>query len=390
VSLLTGSVDPHYQWGLLSGLLSQGIAVELIGSDAMSTAEVVTRPGVKFLNFRGDQSPNASIAGKIGRVLRYYLRLVTYAARTRSKVFHIQWPNKFVYFDRTILNIYYKLVGKKLVLTAHNINDRQRDGGDTAINRFTLRMSYSIVDRIIVHTRKMRDSLISDYRVKGDKIWIVPHGINSVIPLSSTTRDECRSALGIGNDEKVLLFFGNIAPYKGLEYLILALDDWRKKGAEGFILLVAGRVRADSARYWNKVERLIVERNLEQHVLVRREFIHDHEIELYCKGADVMVLPYTEIFQSGVLFVSYRFGLPVIAADVGSFSEDIVVGTTGFLCKPQDPSDLAAKIDIYFRSELYRKLEQRRSAIMLLANSKYSWEAIGKKTCDVYRSVLAE
>ena len=62
-------------------------------------------------------------------------------------------------------------------------------------------------------------------------------------------------------------------------------------------------------------------------------------------------------FQSGVLFLGYNFGLPVIASDVGSLREDIVEGKTGFVCKPRDPIDLAKEIERYFSSELYRRLD---------------------------------
>ena len=76
-------------------------------------------------------------------------------------------------------------------------------------------------------------------------------------------------------------------------------------------------------------------------------------MELYIKAAGVLVLPYVHIFQSGVPFLAYSFGLPVIATDVGTLRQDIVEGRTGFVCRPQDSSDLARTIDKYFESELF-------------------------------------
>src|SRR6202043_640122 len=93
------------------------------------------------------------------------------------------------------------------------------------------------------------------------------------------------------------------------------------------------------------------------------EFVPDGETELYFKAADVLVLPYTHIFQSGVLFLGYNFGLPVIASDVGSLKEDIVEGKSGFVCKPRDPADLVKRIEDYFSSELYQQLAMRRQDI---------------------------
>ena len=76
-------------------------------------------------------------------------------------------------------------------------------------------------------------------------------------------------------------------------------------------------------------------------MLLRDGFILDDETELYLKAADVLVLPYRYIYQSGVLFLGHSFGLPVIAADVGCLKDEIVEGQTGFIFRPEDPVDLA-------------------------------------------------
>ena len=116
----------------------------------------------------------------------------------------------------------------------------------------------------------------------------------------------------------------------------------------------------------------------------------DADTEIYFKAADVVVLPYTHIFQSGVLFLGYNFGLPVIASDVGSLKEDIVEGRTGFVCNPRDSVDLAKSIETYFSSALYRQLETRRKEIQAFANEKYSWSKVGEITRAVYRSLVAQ
>src|SRR5205823_6987669 len=112
--------------------------------------------------------------------------------------------------------------------------------------------------------------------------------------------------------------------------------------------------------------------------------IPDEETELYFKAADVLVIPYTHIFQSGVLFLGYGFGLPVIAADVGTLKEEIVEGETGFVFKAQDSCDLAEVIGCYFGSELFRNLENRRANIREYANNRYSWDKVTAITMDVY------
>jgi D-inositol-3-phosphate glycosyltransferase len=109
---------------------------------------------------------------------------------------------------------------------------------------------------------------------------------------------------------------------------------------------------------------------------------------LYFKSADVMVLPYKDIFQNGVLFLAYSIGLPVIAADVGSFRKDIIEGRTGFFCRPCDPADLATLIEMYFRSDLFNNVGRHRQEIQRYTNARYSWDTVGEMTRKVYVELL--
>jgi glycosyltransferase involved in cell wall biosynthesis len=89
-----------------------------------------------------------------------------------------------------------------------------------------------------------------------------------------------------------------------------------------------------------------------------------------------------------VLFLAYSFGLPVIASDVGSLREDVVEGETGFICRPEDPLDLAKKIERYFASSLYRNLDSRRGQIREYIQERHSWDAVGERTRSVYAEAL--
>jgi len=119
-------------------------------------------------------------------------------------------------------------------------------------------------------------------------------------------------------------------------------------------------------------------------ITLKFQFIPDREMEIYLKGGDVLVLPYKDIFQSGVLFLAYTFGLPVVATDVGSFREEIVEGKTGFICKPGDPADLAKSLETYFLSDIYANLHTRRQDIKDYANTVHSWDAVAELTHNAY------
>ena len=94
----------------------------------------------------------SALSGKAVRLSTYYLRLLKYAVVAKPRIFHILWNNKFELFDRTLLMLYYRLLGRRVVLTAHNVNAAKRDGRDSLLNRLTLWVQYRLSDHIFVHT----------------------------------------------------------------------------------------------------------------------------------------------------------------------------------------------------------------------------------------------
>jgi D-inositol-3-phosphate glycosyltransferase len=386
VALLTGGADRPYAFGLATALIPKGAALDLIGSDELDCPEFRGKPGVNFLNLRGNQQPDTSFVRKVSRVLLYYAKLIRYAATAKPRIFHILWNNKFEAFDRTLLTLYYKLLGKRIVLTAHNVNAGTRDSNDTSLNRLTLRIQYRLADAIFVHTEKMKLEMIEELGVHAGRITVIPFGINNAVPNTCLTPSEARRRLGIREGERAILFYGHIAPYKGLEYLIAAFRQVQSR-RNGYRLIIAGRPK-NCAGYWRTIQETIREEVQEGRILLRAEFIPDEETEVYFKAADALVLPYRSIYQSGVLFLGHSFGLPVLAADVGSLKDEIVEGQTGFVFRPEDPADLAKAIERYFTSDLYSELNSRRQGIRAYATERHSWDVVGELSMSVYASLL--
>ena len=387
VAILTGGGDRPYAIGLAGSLLGSGIPFDFIGSDDLDSPELHDDPRVRFLNLRGDQNPDAPFGQKIGRILTYYARLIRYATTSRAPIFHILWNNKLEYLDRTLLMLFYRICGKRLVFTAHNVNIRKRDGNDSWLNRWTLRVQYRLVSHILVHTEQMKRELQCDFSVDAAKMSVIPFGINNTVPDTDLTRAEARKRLGLSADEQVALFFGNIAPYKGLEDLVTAFEQLVPANPK-LRLVIAGRPKGESS-YWQRIQEKIRANGLGSSVVERIEYVPDADTEIYFKAADVVVLPYRHIFQSGVLFLGYNFGLPAIATDVGSLSDDVIEGETGLICKPRDAIDLADCIRKYFSSTLYRQLDLRRREIRNFAQERYSWTKVGEIARSVYQSLLA-
>lgn len=386
VSLLTGGADEPYAYGLSTGLMSKGVSLDLIANDDLDRLEFHGDSRVNFLNLRGDQRPDVSVLTKILRVSAYYARLIRYAATAQPRIFHILWNNKFELFDRTILMAYYKVLGKKIVLTAHNINAAKRDRRDSRLNRVTLRIQYKLSDHTFVHTEKMKRELVDEFDVPETRVTVIPFGINNAVPNSQLTSGEARQLLSIAGGEKVILFFGNIAPYKGLEDLIAALKRIGSSRSD-YRLIIAGKPKGDD-RYWASIQRAIHEDLATCRVQLRADYIPDSETELYFKAADVLVLPYRYIYQSGVLFLGHSFGLPVLAADVGSLKDEIVEGKTGFVFRSEDPTDLARTIEKYFDSDLYLNLKSRRQEIREYAIQRHSWDVVSHITTGIYTDLL--
>jgi len=321
------------------------------------------------------------------QVLQFYARILIYTARTKNKIFHLLWNNKFQFFDRTFLMLYYKILGKKVVFTAHNVNAGKRDSNDSLLNRFTLKIQYALCDRIFVHTQKMKREMLDDFGVPERAVTVIPFGINNSLPDSNLSPTEARQRLGIAPGERTILFFGNIRPYKGLEYLV---DAFNRLDPGKYRLVIAGEAKKGTETYLSDIQLAIDRAGTRPQIIQKLEYISDEETELYFKAADVSVLPYTIVFQSGVLLLAYSFGLPVIATDVGSLAEDIVPGQTGLVCRPQDSEDLARAIREYFGSDLYHSLPSRRQEIRNYALERFSWERVAEITRTVYTDLLLE
>lgn len=382
ISLFTAGKDATYALGLTRHLVALGCEVDFIGSDELTPAGLPDTSRIHFFNLRGEVRENTGLGQKIRRVLVYYGRLIRYAATAQPKVFHILWVNKLEWFDETVLMIYYKLLGKKICFTAHNINKGKRDGHDTLLNRLALKIQYRLCDHIFVHTGKMKAELAADFNQPENKISVIPLGMNVIVPATALTGAAARRRLGLAAQDRVILFFGNIAPYKGLEFLVAAFNRLAP-GDTRYQLIIAGRPKGPP-EYWAGIKQAIEQGPVRDRIRLVIEFVPEADTELYFKAADVSALPYTHIFQSGVLVLSYTFGLPVVASDVGSLAEDILEGKTGYVFAPGNIEDLIWKIQTYFESDLHRDLAARREEIQTYVREKFSWTKVAAITTAVY------
>ena len=382
VCLLTGGSDRPYVFGLTTALIPMGATIDLIGSDELEFPEFNSLDGLRFHNLRGSSRRDVSPWMKVSRIAKYYFRLIRFAISARPKLFHILWNNKFEYFDRTLLMLFYRLLGKKVVITVHNVNTRKRDLTDGFINRWTLKVQYGLAQHLFVHTEKMREELIEEFKVRAERVSVIPFGINNAVPRTALKPSAAKERLKLNPEHKAILFFGRITPYKGLDMLLpvfrkLALTD------NNYRLIIAGRPD-NCDEYWASVRSDLEEDVRSGSILLYDDFIPDDQVEVYFKAADTLILPYRDIYQSGVLFLGQSFGLPVLASDVGSLKNEIVEGENGYVFDLKSAAGMEETIGRYFSSELYQDLDRQREKICRTAMALHSWDEVARATLKVY------
>lgn len=183
---------------------------------------------------------------------------------------------------------------------------------------------------------------------------------------------EARQTLGIPEDKKVLLFFGFIRGYKGLDVLLNAL----KLLDESFIVLVAGEVYGSFDEY----DRIIAENNLGERVIRHIKYIGDNEVPAYFSASDVCVLPYKSATQSGIIGITYHFDLPVIATDTGSLREMVEPYGAGMIIDKAEPAMLSEAINKYFNDNLYREFSDNIDKY----KTENNWKTLAESILELY------
>lgn len=374
VTIIANGFTPEYIIDLANGLTLNGVRVDLLGSDIYDISKLEN--AVNFINIRGSHEENVPKTQKVKRILSYYSKLLVYIVRTSNKIFHVQYL-RFNFFEGIVLNLIYKIFGKTVVYTAHNVLPHN---SDNVYNKTIFYFIYHIADVLIVHTDFIKQRIVNEFKIKSEKIEVVKHGVFSVKQNSMLDRKKARDILGLRDIDKTIIFFGNITYYKGLGILISAFSECLNE-IVGLKLIIAGKV---AISYKCELDRLLSDKNIKDSVITMFKYVSENEIEVLFKAGDVVVLPYLEASQSGVLFLSYAYGKPVIASDIGSFPDDIITGTTGYLFKKNDSLDLAHKIKQCF-DELWPKREQVELFIKNHSNDHYSWKKIGKDLERIYQ-----
>ena len=272
----------------------------------------------------------------------------------------IQWWHPFFSFAfGSIVRLLDKPLQARVCFLCHNVLPHESNVFQTVLTKY----AFGKANYFIVHsTPDRRDlELLQPSAIIGQGCHPTYSEFGS---WSSVTQSEAREKLGLRADENVVLFFGLIRKYKGLQYLIDAMGllpeslDCR--------LVVAGEFYDDKGAYLSR----IAQKGLDDRVLVVDEYIPNEEVAMYFQAANVIVLPYVSATQSGIVQIAFGLGAPVITTNVGGLPEAVDDGVTGFIVEPEDAGQLADAIARYFTSGAEEKF---RSAIRQ-QTERFDWD----------------
>jgi len=275
-----------------------------------------------------------------------WLRAGFRIAKLRPDLVIVQWWHPF--FAPAISKICMILrtfSRAKIIMICHNVIPHERSAAD----RLLARLAFAPVHGFVVQSRGDAADLAGIRR--GARIITRPHPIYDFFRTGDLGRDEARELIG-EPEGPLVLFFGYIRAYKGLDHLIRAMSLLREKTAAR--LLVVGEFYEDRSRYDELVNGL----GLSGAVRFVDRYVGNEEVQPYFAASDIVVLPYNSATQSGIVQIAIAFHRPMIVTDVGGLAETVSEGRTGFVVRAGDPAAIAERLEAFFRDNLGAGMER--------------------------------
>ena len=367
-----GGMD-YYDSGLSGGLADQGVPVTWYTCD--SSVPCGNSPFEMKHTFVGIWGKDSAWL----RGLRYVRGLFASLSDSKSHGANVV---HFHFFHVGLLEflgvLLSRIYGLKVVATIHDVESFKP--GLTSATLHTI--TYYLCSRLIVHNKVSFDELVKKSGVSGEMVHIIPHGSYLGLVPPAIPRDKARSALGLSLDSKVILFFGQIKEVKGLEVLIEAFGR-SHQSLTPVTLVIAGKVWKDS---FSKYQDLINQYNINHICSLHIKYIPDNELSTFYSAADIVVLPYHRIYQSGVLLMAMSYGTPVLATNLLGMSEIITDDKNGFLFQVGDAEDLGKSlIRVLNNKSLLDNVAQKAELDMM---TKFGWDGVARKTIEVYKKAI--
>ena len=296
-----------------------------------------------------------------------------------GRVLHVNWWTYFLSPVVLSLVATAKLRGMPVVMTVHNVLGHETNALDRALSR----LAFAFADRFIVHTDENRRQLTNFLGIPSGRIAVIPYGALDVYAGDYIMREAARRQLELADDEKVLLHFGYIRDYKGLDVLLRALPAVAET-VKKVRLVVAGTCW-DGDRGWEKYQRIIDDLGLAGRVKLDIGYVPSAMVKVYFRAADLVVLPYRHFeAQSGPGNIALAFASPMIVTRTGGLPSlvrdaDAVV--------PRGDVDALARSIIAALSDPGKLDSMSRDSAALA--KEYSWPNIAERTVALYKTLLS-
>lgn len=370
---------PPYDHHLCNGLSRKGHQVELVSTDAPfsqwgnETSYIYNPFFYRSTNLLfGEQDDPIQKAVKGIEHVSDMARLIKYVKKVDPDIIHFQWTS-LPLVDAHIIPILRRIA--PTILTVHD-TDPYHGNPPSFLQSLYSSAIPSRFDHLIVHTNYSKRQLINQ-GFEEKQISVIPHGV-----LYYDGNEEIQTETSEKTDSCQLLIFGGIKEYKGVDVLIQALACLPEEVLGQIEVIIAGEPRMDISQLKTLAQDLNVNGSIKWDL--RR--IPDDEVATLFNSSDILILPYRNADQSGVLMSALPFGIPAIATNVGGFSEVITDDVNGKLVPPESPEPMANAI-----AELVQNNQRRiemSAEILREARENYSWATISRQTIAVYKRVL--
>ncbi|MCQ5146251.1 glycosyltransferase family 4 protein [Enterocloster bolteae] len=365
-------VNNKYTFSLARGLKNNGIEICVCGIKGDDVSAYID---IEFIGLFECYSKINCLTKKIQSYKKSWERVVHYCRTQKVDIVHMQWY-VFSPLDWKFHKIL-KQCGIKVVATIHDLLPFDKKIYDY----YYYKKIYTHSDRIISQAKMNEQKLIRDFRVNKDNIVYIPHG-HYMEYAESVTKEESLKYLGLPEDRPIILFFGQIKKVKGVGILITAMRDVATRYPKA-LCVIAGKVWHDD---FSVYQQLIDEYSLNDNIKTDIRFINDNEIKYYFNAADIVALPYLQIYQSGVLLLAYAYEKPIVATTEGEFLTVVRNNETGLLI-PAGNSEKLAEALIWY---LEHPEDGIRYAITGKADIKnrLGWDNIAKQIICEYEKLV--
>lgn len=360
-------VNNKYTFSLADAISKQGVDIVVCGIEDDNVSEYHT----PYLNYFYSYSKEKGLLNKVKSYNKSWSRVFDYCIENNIDIVHVQW----YIFSPLDYHYHHKLrkQGIKVVSTIHDLLPFNRKFYDF----FFHKKIYSHANHVITQAKMNTDTLIADFKVPAENISYIPHG-HYMEYAEKATKEESRSYLDIPMNKKVILFFGQIKKVKGVDVLIRSLSYVIEKHPD-IICVIAGKVWKDDFRIYDE---LINELKLKDYIKKEIRFIEDREIKYFFNSADIVALPYLQIYQSGVVLLSYAYEKPVVATTEGEFLNVIKDKETGLLVKADDHKAYGEALNWYLDNP--EKIQEFGKSGHDDLMVRLSWDTISKDICRIY------